>query len=118
MTANARVRRISRNGFSLPEVLVAALLFSVSLLGLLQYHQVLLQSFQRQWHYRQAWILAHQQLEAFAVTGRPDAEPPPEGWRRETVLEGADVGCRRLTASIQTPQRQWATLSRWYCTRF
>ncbi|XIF01923.1 prepilin-type N-terminal cleavage/methylation domain-containing protein [Serratia marcescens] len=26
---------------------------------------MLLQSFQRQWHYRQAWGLAHQQLEAF-----------------------------------------------------
>ncbi|EOY5053548.1 prepilin-type N-terminal cleavage/methylation domain-containing protein [Serratia marcescens] len=118
MKANARAAWISRNGFSLPEVLVAALLFSVSLLGLLQYHQVLLQSFQRQWHYRQAWGLAHQQLEAFAVIGRLDAEPLPEGWRRETAFDGADADCRRLTVRVQTPQRQWATLSRWYCTRF
>ncbi|ENY0911532.1 prepilin-type N-terminal cleavage/methylation domain-containing protein [Serratia marcescens] len=118
MTANARPGRLSRNGFSLPEVLVAALLFSVSLLGLLQYHQVLLQSFQRQWHYRQAWALAHQQLEAFAVTGRLEAESPPEGWRRETALDDAENDCRRLTVRVQTPQRQWATLSRWYCTRF
>lgn len=118
MTANARAARISRNGFSLPEVLVAALLFSVSLLGLLQYHQVLLQSFQRQWHYRQAWGLSHQQLEAFAVTGRLEAEPLPEGWRRETALDDAGSDCRRLVVRIQTPQRQWATLSRWYCARF
>ena len=104
MTANARAGRLSRNGFSLPEVLVAALLFSVS--------------FQRQWHYRQAWALAHQQLEAFAVTGRLEAESPPEGWRRETALDDAESDCRRLTIRVQTPQRQWATLSRWYCTRF
>uniref|UniRef100_UPI003CF966E9 type IV pilus modification PilV family protein n=1 Tax=Serratia bockelmannii TaxID=2703793 RepID=UPI003CF966E9 len=55
MRAIARAGRLSRNGFSLPVVLVAALLFSVSLLGLIQYHQVLLQSFQRQWDYRLAW---------------------------------------------------------------
>ncbi|AYZ30094.1 prepilin-type N-terminal cleavage/methylation domain-containing protein [Serratia sp. FDAARGOS_506] len=118
MAVNARAARISRNGFSLPEVLVAALLFSVSLLGLLQYHQVLLQSFQRQWHYRQAWVLAHQQLEAFAVTGRLEEEPLLEGWRRETALGDVDSDCRRLMVRVQTPQRQWATLSRWYCTRF
>ena len=77
---------------------MAALLFSVSLLGLLQYHQVL--------------------LETFAVTGRLDAEPPLDGWRREAALDDAESDCRRLTVRVQTPQRQWATLSRWYCTRF
>lgn len=119
MTTKTYRERMSHNGFSLPEVLVAALLFSVSLLGLLQYHQVLLQSFQRQWHYRQAWALAHQQLEAFAVTGRLDGEPLlAEGWRRETAIDGVDEHCRRLTVRVQTPQRQWAALSRWYCTRF
>ena len=82
MRVNARAGRLSRNGFSLPEVLVAALLFSVSLLGLLQYYQVQLQSFQRQWHYRQAWVMAHQQLEAFAVIGRLDAEPLPNRCRK------------------------------------
>lgn len=117
MRTNRRRGGGGRNGFSLPEVLVAALLFAVSLLGLLQYHQVLLQSFQRQWQYRQAWSLTHQQLEVFAATGRTDAEPPPSGWRRELQLDSADAGCRRLVVKIQTPQRQWAELSRWYCTR-
>ena len=68
---------------------MAALLFSVSLLGLLQYHQVLLQSFQRQW-LPASLGLAHQQLEAFAVTGRLEAEPLPEGWRRETALDDGE----------------------------
>jgi prepilin peptidase dependent protein C len=105
-----------RDGFSLPEVLVAALLFAVSLLGLLQYHQVLLQSFQRQWQYRQAWSLAHRQLEVFAATGQNDVELPV-GWRRELQFSGAEPGCRRLLVKVQTPQRQWAELSRWYCAR-
>lgn len=107
---------MARNGFSLPEVLVAALLFAVSLLGLLQYHQVLLQSFQRQWQYRQAWSLAHRQLEIFAVTGQNDVELPV-GWRREMQFDSTDPDCRRLVVKIQTPQRQWAELSRWYCAR-
>ena len=87
MTANARTGRLSRNGFSLPEVLVAALLFSVSLLGLLQYHQVLLQSFQRQWHYRQAggWrISSWRRL------------PSPDGSRLNRCRKGGDAR-RRLT---------------------
>jgi len=33
---------MTKRGSSLPEMLVAALLFAVSLLGLLQYHQVLI----------------------------------------------------------------------------
>ena len=87
VTANARTGRLSRNGFSLPEVLVAALLFSVSLLGLLQYHQVLLQSFQRQWHYRQArgWrISSWRRL------------PSPDGSRLNRCRKGGDAR-RRLT---------------------
>ncbi|GAB7209906.1 hypothetical protein OS31_14120 [Dickeya oryzae] len=50
-------------GFSLPETLVAMLLFAVSLAGLLQYHQVLQQSLLHQMQQRQAWRLAHQKLE-------------------------------------------------------
>lgn len=111
--------RSSQRGFSLPEVLIAALLFAVSLLGLLQYHQVLLQSFQRQWQYRQAWSLAHQQLEVFAATGRVNVglPLPTSGWQRQTGLSTPQAACQRLTVRIQTPQRQWAELSRWYCIR-
>lgn len=111
--------RSKQQGFSLPEVMIAALLFAVSLLGLLQYHQVLLQSFQRQWQYRQAWSLAHQQLDVFAATGRVDAGLPlsAPGWLLDTELSTPQAFCQRLTVKIQTPQRQWAKLSRWYCKR-
>jgi prepilin peptidase dependent protein C len=99
----------------LPEVLIAALLFAVSLFGLLQYHQVLLQGFQRQWQYRQAWTLAHLQLEHFAASGEKESNVPP-GWQQEIQLHTIDVSCQRLMITIQTPQRQQAQLSRWFCT--
>ncbi|HEI8868412.1 prepilin-type N-terminal cleavage/methylation domain-containing protein [Serratia sp. AKBS12] len=103
-----------QRGFSLPEVLIAALLFSVSLLGLLQYHQALLQGFQRQWQSRQAWALAHQQLERHAA-GIEGVETLPPGWRREVQHSREDDACHRLTVTIQTPQRQRIQLGRWYC---
>lgn len=107
----------AQQGFSLPEVLIAALLFAVSLLGLLQYHQVLLQSFQRQWQYRQAWSLAHHQLEMFnagALT-QDNALPLAPNWQREIVTQTVATPCLRRTVKIQTPLRQQVELSRWYC---
>lgn len=58
-------------GFSLPEALIAALFFSVSLLGLLQYHQSLLQGFSSLWQQRQAWSSLHQHIDRIEL-GMPD----------------------------------------------
>lgn len=113
INGNSGVGRHQR-GFSLAEVLIATLLFSVSLLGLLQYHQVLLQGLQRQWQYRQAWALAHQQLERLAAGSDADDVLAP-GWRREVWQSAVDGVCRQITVRVDTPQRQHAQLGRWYC---
>ncbi|KFK92390.1 potassium:proton antiporter [Serratia sp. Ag1] len=106
-----------QQGFSLPEVLIAALLFAVSLLGLLQYHQVLLQAFQRQWQYQQAWSLAHHQLEMFnaGVLTQDNASALPANWQREIDTQVVEASCLRRTVKIQTSLRQQVELSRWYC---
>lgn len=106
----------TQGGFSLPEVLVAALLFAVSLLGLLQYHQVLLQAFQRQWQYRQAWSLAHQQLEIFSAGAEINHTIVlPPNWHYQAEAHQTQGLCLRRTVKIQTPLHQQVELSRWYC---
>lgn len=123
---NKRDTEHGQLGFSLIEVLIAALLFAVSLLGLLQYHQVLLQAFQRQWQYQQAWLLAHQQLEVLNASSGPvdhtdnrlgNVLALPAYWQREIETEATQPDCWRRTVKIHTPLGQQAELSRWHCRR-
>ncbi|NKI73172.1 potassium:proton antiporter [Dickeya sp. CFBP 2040] len=102
-------------GFSLPETLVAALLFAVSLAGLLQYHQILQQSLLHQVQQRQAWRLAHQQLEEENAGSVSAPQNIPAGWGMNRTEQPYPPGCRRVTVTVVTPYRYRAVLSRWFC---
>ncbi|MBA5204678.1 prepilin-type N-terminal cleavage/methylation domain-containing protein [Pectobacterium aroidearum] len=124
MQQNSAVNKGSvshQSGFSLPETLVAALLFAVSLMGLLQYHQILQQSFQHQWQQRQAWRFAMQQLEAYeaGVTYDPFAlgheASLSKNWQFSVSEQLQSPECRQVTARVMTPRRYQATLNRWFC---
>ena len=110
-----------QSGFSLPETLVAALLFAVSLMGLLQYHQILQQSFQHQWQQRQAWRFAMQQLDAYeaGVPYDPFAlgheASLSKNWQFSVSEQLQSPECRQVTARVMTPRRYQATLNRWFC---
>lgn len=110
-----------QSGFSLPETLVAALLFAVSLMGLLQYHQILQQSFQHQWQQRQAWRFAMQQLEAYEAGVPYDSfalgheASFSKNWQFSVSEQLQSPECRQVTARVMTPRRYQATLNRWFC---
>ncbi|GKX43448.1 peptidase [Pectobacterium carotovorum subsp. carotovorum] len=118
---NSRLRS-RQSGFSLPETLVAALLFAVSLMGLLQYQQILQQSFQHQLQQRQAWRFAMQQLEAYEadMPYHPSdldniASLASKNWQFSVSEQRQNAECRQVTARVMTPRRYQATLNRWFC---
>ncbi|WP_232046515.1 MULTISPECIES: prepilin-type N-terminal cleavage/methylation domain-containing protein [Dickeya] len=102
-------------GFSLPETLVAALVFAVLLCGLLQYHQVLVQSLVHQMQQRQAWRFAHQQLDAEERPELAQTFALPPGWRISRIEQNHPPVCRSVTVTIETPYRYQASLERWFC---
>ncbi|MCA6997678.1 potassium:proton antiporter [Dickeya solani] len=112
---NERPCRDPCTGFSLPETLVAALLFAVSLTGLLQYHQILQQSLLHQMQQRQAWRLAHQQLEIEGTGGVSSPLSVPDRWGVSREEQRHPPACRRVTVTVVTPYRYRAVLSRWFC---
>lgn len=104
----------AQQGFSLTEALIAMLLLSVSILGLLNYYQSLSHGFMRQWQVQQAWAEAHSQLEAYSVAGK-GTEPFAKNW--EYLISGISYAqsCKLVTAAIQTPTKYQAILQRLIC---
>ncbi len=106
-------------GFSLLELVVVALFFSVALTGILQYHHVLLRTFHHHWQTRQAWSLAQQCLDIFFISGDDavviDLIKFESGCQRNITFGAVLAECQEITATIITPQKHKAELSRWYC---
>ena len=104
-------------GFSLLETLIAALFFSVSLLGLLQYHQSLLQGFSSLWQQRQAWSSLHQHIDRIElrmfdeslITGTIS-----NGIYRQSIGR-IDGECTELNFTLAGQYRRQPELSRWFC---
>ncbi len=111
---NSQSVREYQAGLSLPETLLAMLLLSISVLGLLHYYQALSQGFTRQWQVRQAWSEAHDQLESYAVTGEGKALEK-KGWQVVISTVQTSPKCQQVTANVSTPLNYHSQLSRLIC---
>lgn len=105
-------------GFSLPEALIAALFFSVSLLGLLQYQQALLQGFSTLWQQRQAWSLLHQHIESIG-DDTPDRAliiGMKPHWSYQQSVGRVDGECTEHHFILAVRHNLQVELSRWFCS--
>ncbi|NHB92411.1 prepilin-type N-terminal cleavage/methylation domain-containing protein [Photorhabdus cinerea] len=108
-----------QSGMSLPEVMVAVMVFSVSLLGLIRYHQALLSGFQQHWQQSRADKLSHGYLEQYElIAGQsPLLEiTSPPGWHAEFQTTYQSHDCYQLTVIVTTPYNQQSKSSRWICS--
>lgn len=111
------------NGFGLIEVLVAALLFSIVSIGLLNFQQSLLQALRNQHEYREIILLNHQYLNLHQAnvieSGEGNLLTWPDSWNIRLENESVSSNCSKLTiiAEKLTAQSQpkQISLDRIFC---
>lgn len=94
-----------QKGFSLPETLVALLLFAISMAVVMKYQLALVKGFQLQVQQREAWRYASQLFEGY--------QPPH--WHTQLSHQSAVAGCIQFTATVISPLGRKAELSRLRC---
>ncbi|CQJ59229.1 prepilin peptidase dependent protein C [Yersinia intermedia] len=108
----------NQQGFSLPEALIVALFFSVSLLGVLQYHQALLKGFSSLWQQRQAWSVLHQHIDSAGEDrlDRPFISGMKPNWLYRQSIGRTEGECAELRFTLAVRENQPAKLARWFCS--
>lgn len=101
-----------QQGFSLVEVLIATLLFSMTMIALLNYQQTLLTSVTMQQNHQQAWRIAFQQLDIY-----PNIEPKllPSRWHSQLSVIKQRGSCRMIQATVIPDVGAKVELQRWFC---
>ncbi|OTA19852.1 hypothetical protein Xbed_01974 [Xenorhabdus beddingii] len=112
----------SQGGMSLPEVLVASVVFAISLLGLMRYHQALSANFQQYWGQLNAMRYAHDQLEQYerlqGLIGSNQTEgemASRQKWNMEFQRDFHSQGCFRVTVKLTVHYNKPSKLERWFC---
>ncbi|PHM39896.1 hypothetical protein Xmau_02499 [Xenorhabdus mauleonii] len=115
-------RSRQQEGMSLPEVMVASVVFAISLLGLMRYHQALSANFQQYWEQLKAVKYAHKQLEQYErLEGQIESNDATEEmalrqkWKIEFQREFHSLGCYRVTVKLTVPYNKPSKLERWFC---
>ncbi|MDX7987103.1 prepilin-type N-terminal cleavage/methylation domain-containing protein [Xenorhabdus sp. 12] len=115
-------RSRQQRGMSLPEVMVASVIFAISLLGLMRYHQALSANFQQYWEQLKAVRYAYNQLEQYErLEGQIESNDAKEEmalrqkWKIEFQREFHSLGCYRVTVKLTVSYNKPSKLERWFC---
>lgn len=100
---------MKNRGFSLPEVMVALVLFALGSGALVELQGKLARSARQQQEFRLLWRRVSEQVE-------PVPLPLPVGWR-VSRQETPRLGCVSISATVITPGGRRGTLSRLHCAR-
>ncbi len=107
---------------SLPEVMVASVVFAISLLGLMRYHQALSANFQQYWGQLKAVRYAHDQLEQYerlegqiGLRKTEEDTASQQRWKMEFQREFHSLGCYQVTVKLTVHYNKPSKLERWFC---
>ncbi|MDX8000117.1 prepilin-type N-terminal cleavage/methylation domain-containing protein [Xenorhabdus sp. Reich] len=111
-----------QEGMSLPEVMVASVVFAISLLGLMRYHQALSANFQQYWEQLKAVRYAYDQLEQYerlegqiGLDQTKGEERSRQRWKMEFQREFRSLGCYQVTVKLTVHYNKPSKLERWFC---
>ena len=90
-------------------------LFSISLLGLLSYQQVLIAQFNHYSNVQYAWRLANQALDIYPAPIDDEQRLQTGLWALNLSVIPAQLGCETVKARVTAPGNIDVTLTRWIC---
>ncbi|AWH89460.1 prepilin-type N-terminal cleavage/methylation domain-containing protein [Limnobaculum parvum] len=104
-----------QRGFSLLEVLISMLLFSITIMGLLRYQQVLMAQFNLYADSQYAWRLAAQALDIYPETIEQESKLQSGQWHLNMLTKSMGNGCLKITAQLIMAGKQGVELEKWQC---
>lgn len=96
-----------QRGISLPETLIALLLFSLCFTALMHYQLAQAKGFQIQLQQREAWRRAWLRFEGYEAAG----------WQTTLGKKMGPAGCQLLTSTVVSPTGREATLQQLRCDK-
>lgn len=104
-----------QGGFSLLEVLISMLLFSITIMGLLRYQQVLLAQFNFYTDSQYAWRLAAQALDIYPEAIEQEPRLKSAQWHLNIQTSSMGDGCLKIIAQVIISATQGVELEKWQC---
>ncbi|OCG15957.1 hypothetical protein A9G24_01010 [Gilliamella sp. App6-5] len=99
-------------GFSLIEVIIATLLFSIIMLGFINYQQALFNKHHYFANYLRANKIAFQLLDSYPYIPN---EIIPSGWHYKITNKTYNAQCKMVVIMVNAPNKQVAEQQRLFC---